>query len=365
MTIRTALGERMHREFERAGAPRAPRWRGLPRPRGSPASHRIPASVATPCDPAGARAANRRVRRQSSCRTGRKTVDALTFEPDRSPGTGRNRSSQEFLQFCADNPPDRDFPMTTPPEQESELLNIKEAAAMLKVSEASLRRWTNSGQLPCMRLGAKRQRRFRRDDLISFLENRESPSVSSQAVSRPAELLLEGIAIEYGRHICTLYESDLGRLKWSVPFLSDGLRDGDACFLIAADAVRDEILGHIEEAWEGVAQAIDNGQLILSAGIPDGEAMCRFVERSIFLMSRAGWRKFRLLGDMTWCLRLGMTNDKLFAYERRFNHEIGHRFPLVSVCQYDVREFSGPAVLNALKCHEDTFNYPLSRFLSS
>ena len=114
-----------------------------------------------------------------------------------------------------------------------------------------------------------------------------------------------------------------------------------------------------------MAQAIDNGQLILSPGIPDGEAMCRFVERSIFLMSRAGWRKFRLLGDMTWCLRLGMTNDKLFAYERRFNHEIGHRFPLVSVCQYDVREFSGPAVMNALKCQEETFNYPLSRFLSS
>lgn len=255
--------------------------------------------------------------------------------------------------------------MAIQPEQESELLNIKEAAAMLKVSEASLRRWTNSGQLPCMRLGAKRERRFRRDDLISFLENREATAVSAKAVSRPTEVLLEGIAIEYGNHICTLYENDLGRLKWAVPFLADGLRNGDGCFLIATHAVREEILGHIREAWEGVAQAIDSGQLILSQGIPDGEAMCRFVERRIFLSTRAGLRKFRLLGDMTWCLDLGMTYDELFAYEMRFNHEIGHRYPLVSVCQYDAREFSGSAVLNALKCHEDTFNFPLSRFLSS
>ena len=42
----------------------------------------------------------------------------------------------------------------------TELLNIKEAAAFLKVSEASLRRWTNAGKLACMRLGAKRERRF-------------------------------------------------------------------------------------------------------------------------------------------------------------------------------------------------------------
>lgn len=255
--------------------------------------------------------------------------------------------------------------MTTPSDRESELLNIKEAAAMLKVSEASLRRWTNAGQLACLRLGAKRERRFRRDDLISFLENRDTAVVSSSATRRPTEVLLEGIAIEYGSHICTLYENDLGRLKWSVPFLVDGLRSGEGCFLIATDAVRDEILGHIREAWDGVEQAIDSGQLMLSHGIAEGDAMCRFVEHAIFLATRAGLRAFRLLGDMTWCLELGMTTDELFAYERRFDHEVGHRFQLVSVCQYDTREFTGTGVLNALKCHEDTFNYPLSRFLSS
>lgn len=255
--------------------------------------------------------------------------------------------------------------MTAQPDLNSELLNIKEAAAVLKVSQASLRRWTNSGRLSCMRLGAKKERRFRREDLISFLENRDVSEPTTPANHRPSEVLLEGVAIEYGSHICTLYGNDLGRLKWSVPFLVDGLRNGDGCFLIASDAVRKEILEQVRDAWDGLDGAIETGQLIQSSGIPDGDAMCRFVEKSIFAARQAGLRSFRLLGDMTWCLDIGMTHDELFDYERRFDHEIGHRYPIVAVCQYDARDFSGPAILNALQCHEDTFRYPLSRFLAS
>ncbi len=253
--------------------------------------------------------------------------------------------------------------MTLQPDQNSELLNIKEAAALLKVSEASLRRWTNAGRLACMRLGAKRERRFKREDLMAFMEGRDAQH--THAASRPSEVLLEGVAIEYGNHICTLYENDLGRLKWSVPFIQDGLRNGEGCLLIATKAVRDEVLSHINEVWNGVPEAIEKGQLIQSDGIPNGEAMCRFVEESVMAATRAGMRSFRLLGDMSWCLELGMSYDELLAYEVRYNHDIARRFPLVSVCQYDVRDFSGSAVLNALKCHEDTFNYSLSRFLAS
>ena len=255
--------------------------------------------------------------------------------------------------------------MTTRSDGGSEFLNIKEAAALLKVSEASLRRWTNAGRLPCMRLGARRERRFRREDLVSFMESREAAPAAMPMGERPTEVVLEGIAIEYGNHICTLYENDLGRLKWSVPFIRDGLRNGEGCLLVATKDVRDEIVGHIREVWDGVPEAIEQGHLLLSDGIPDGEVMCRFVEHSLMLATRAGMRSFRLLGDMSWCLALGMSYDDLLAYEMRYSHEVARRFPLVSVCQYDVRDFSGPAVLNALKCHEDTFNYSLSRFLAS
>ena len=54
---------------------------------------------------------------------------------------------------------------------------------------------------------------------------------------------------------------------------------------------------------------------------------------------------------------------ELNDFETRYNHGLGHRFPVVSLCQYDARLFSGTAILGALKCHDDTFHYPLTRFL--
>src|SRR4029077_13908040 len=56
----------------------------------------------------------------------------------------------------------------------NELLDIGQAAAFLNVSEASLRRWTNSGRLACLRVGRRRERRFRREDLLGFLEGQTS-----------------------------------------------------------------------------------------------------------------------------------------------------------------------------------------------
>jgi len=38
---------------------------------------------------------------------------------------------------------------------DSEWLDIAQAAALLRVSEASLRRWTNGGRLPCRRIGGR------------------------------------------------------------------------------------------------------------------------------------------------------------------------------------------------------------------
>ena len=51
-----------------------------------------------------------------------------------------------------------------------DLLDISEAAQFLNVSETSLRRWTNDGLLACLRIGRRRERRFRRTDLLAFLE---------------------------------------------------------------------------------------------------------------------------------------------------------------------------------------------------
>src|SRR3982074_2152102 len=96
----------------------------------------------------------------------------------------------------------------------NDLLDIGEAARFLNVSETSLRRWTNAGALPCLRVGRRRERRFRRADLLAFMEHQ--PLRANHGESRPADGpsprgVEDAITLTQGSHLCGFYDSDLGR----------------------------------------------------------------------------------------------------------------------------------------------------------
>lgn len=49
------------------------------------------------------------------------------------------------------------------------LMTLDEAADFLGVAKITLRRWTRNGELPCVRIGRRGDRRFRRADLEVYL----------------------------------------------------------------------------------------------------------------------------------------------------------------------------------------------------
>ena len=232
---------------------------------------------------------------------------------------------------------------------------------MLNVSEISIRRWTNDGKLGCVRVGARRARRFRREDLQAFLE---SDAASGRSAAPAAGIVLEGLAIEHGTHICTIYENDLGRLKLSVPLLANGLNANELCLLIAAAEDRSDILGRLGTHRQPIDNDIRRGRLVLSDGAASAREMHDRLE-SVFVQAvGAGQQSIRLVSDMAWGIEQGLDLDELMAFERHYDYGLAHRFPVITLCQYDARRFSGIGVLRALKCHEDTFRYPLARFLN-
>ena len=146
-----------------------------------------------------------------------------------------------------------------------DLLDIKQAAAFLGVSETSLRRWTNSGQLACMRVGGKRERRFRRADLLAFMEAQPvtDPPSRSQPSDRRQHTVIAGVPVTLGTHLCALYGNDAGRTRLAVEFLLEGLRPGSVCFLNASTEARGQILAQLER-WRGSIQPeIDACRLVL------------------------------------------------------------------------------------------------------
>lgn len=250
---------------------------------------------------------------------------------------------------------------------ESKLLNIKQAARLLNVSEVSLRRWTDRGQLPCLRMGAKRERRFREADLLAFLEHQPANGRGGRpraALDPERHLFIEGLTVEKGSHLCALYESDLGRLKLSVPFLADGLRAGELCLLVAGSDVSGAIVSELRRLRPGLDDDLDGGNLVLSTGEPTGRALFEYLEGNFIAATRAGRPGIRVVGDMAASLSKGMLLEDLIAFEARYEQSLADQYPVVSLCQYDARKFPGVGVLQALKCHRDTFRYPLARFLS-
>ena len=124
--------------------------------------------------------------------------------------------------------------------QQPELLDIAQAAAFLHVSPMSLRRWTNSGRLSCFRIGGRRERRFRRADLLALLERSGEPTGAPQAPG----------------HLCGLYTSMAARERRAAAFLAQGLEAGGTCFLAAEAVVRERVLARLARDWPAARAAV-------------------------------------------------------------------------------------------------------------
>lgn len=53
-----------------------------------------------------------------------------------------------------------------------ELFTLEEACEMLKVHPNTLRQWDAKGILPAIRIGEKRIRRYRKEDILKLLEEK-------------------------------------------------------------------------------------------------------------------------------------------------------------------------------------------------
>ena len=248
----------------------------------------------------------------------------------------------------------------------TELLDISEAAEFLNVSETSLRRWTNAGVLPCLRIGLRRERRFRRADLLAFMEQPiapQRPAHSEEGSIKALDWKDEPMAAVHGNHLCGIYGSDTGRIDLAVPFLLEGLRSKSVCFLVAPSRAQKAILRAMKRRRPSLDADINAGRLIASEHQDSPAAQCRFFEVAMGKAQDEGVESFRVVGDM-WGLRLKVSAKEMVKLEVGFERLIVPRFPVVALCAYDARKFAGVELLEALKDHNDTFRFPMGKTLA-
>ena len=242
------------------------------------------------------------------------------------------------------------------------LLNTEEAARFLRVSEASIRRWSDAGILPATRVGGRRERRFREVDLVAYLAGGSS---SAHAVLAPGVANVGGVSLPLHSHLATFYNSDVGRLRLTVPFLADGIRAGQPCFLAADGNVLEKYFAALREAGVDIDSAVANGRFVVAVDGPGTtvEGALEYWEQQFWPALAGGETVMRVVGEMA-CERKAFTSDaEMMRYEAAYNM-MAKRFPTVTLCQFDVREFDGETVFQAIRTHPDLFSLHLGSFLN-
>lgn len=218
------------------------------------------------------------------------------------------------------------------------LLNVKEAAKFLNVSEMSIRRWTNKGSLKCFRVGGKKERRFYMDDLVAFLHKDEGQTL--------VLLGFDGMKIFDGSHVTHFYSKEKDFPDASLAYVLSGLTSGEKVLVVMPPEKSEDLLSALATNYSLLNRDLKDGRLIISQGKDSPKDMIRFLKRFA-----ANVDKFRVLGDMSWAFCKGWDLETL----RELEQAPELRQPLrngVLVCQYGLEEFSGDYIMMAAEAHE-------------
>ena len=242
------------------------------------------------------------------------------------------------------------------------LLNTEEAARFLRVSEASVRRWSDAGLIPAQRIGGRRERRFREADLVKYLRSGDLSS-SQQRSAFQAEVNVGGVALALHSHLATFYNTDAGRLRLSVPFFADGIRAGQPCFLGAASDVLDAYITALRAEKVDIDSAIARGQFVAVDGPGTTvQGALDYWEQQFWPALADGQTVIRVVGEMGSERKVFLSDAEMMTYEAAYSM-LANRFPLVTLCQYDVREFDGETIFQAIRTHPDLYSHRLGSFL--
>ncbi len=173
--------------------------------------------------------------------------------------------------------------------------------------------------------------------------------MSGASLDARVSLGFSGLHASVGDHIGHFY---LTKDEWKdflVPFLHTGLSAGDKCvYLMSSGSGWTEIHSALEQRGVKVDEALATGQLEAVDGKASVDEMRDALQAAI-ADARARFRLLRWGGDMTWSLGKMPNSTRLMEWESACN--VIETPPAVFLCQYDLTQFQGNVVFDALKTH--------------
>jgi hypothetical protein len=162
-----------------------------------------------------------------------------------------------------------------------------------------------------------------------------------------------GQEIDQPGHICALFTSRDEEYETLIPYLQDGVDDGEQVLnVLDGDRLRDH-----RERLEAAGVPMDDGRLLvassedtyLAGGYFDMDRMVGFV-RDQLVKSAAKGRCVRTAGWMDWMSREAPGTDRVMEYESRVNFLVP-TFDCTFMCVYDLTKLRGETVVDIMATH--------------
>jgi MEDS: MEthanogen/methylotroph, DcmR Sensory domain len=139
---------------------------------------------------------------------------------------------------------------------------------------------------------------------------------------------LAGSDLGRSRHVCAFFHAKEEEYRVLLPFIREGLKDGDKAFHIVKEDHRPEHLRRLGEAGIAVEEAEVSGQLevrrwedaYLRDGHFDQNRMLGLIEEVLQAGKAQGYPLTRLVANMEWALEDRPGVDDIVEYETRLNY---------------------------------------------
>lgn len=238
-------------------------------------------------------------------------------------------------------------------------IGTREAAKLLGVSEASIRRWSDAGLLASHRVGRRGERRFEQAAVLAL----RSAGAPGRSGLPPTTVLLEGTSVPLHSHISSYYTSSRGQRRLGLPFLRDGILAGQNCILFANRETAADIEAELTGEGIDLARVRDRGLWLHLEPFIDVEQGLATFEEAFASITRRGGLVIRLLGESLQNRNSLGSLTSLLRFEDSL-HSLVRRYPVVILCQYDARLLKGEEVVAVLKAHADNFDRSIGIYLN-
>jgi len=173
-----------------------------------------------------------------------------------------------------------------------------------------------------------------------------------------APIPFAGSQLSTPRHVCAFFNSDDEAYRVLLLFIRDGFDCGDKAVHVVNPDQRNDHLERLAAVGIDAMAAQQSGRLELRTNVEtylrdgnfDPDRMLEAFEQLASDGARRGFPLSRIICQMDWAAEGQSYIDSLIQFESRVN-DVWDRHDDAVICVYDLRNFSGDAVIDIMRTH--------------